>query len=132
MDDGSDAGLTERGYHSAGVSHESPFEADCHSEGTTSLADTCEEQMNLDCSEEMDESNFLLSEQLISSTSRLERPDLNFRPAWDLAFFGEDCFSADVIEYAMSLGQYTESPCLDVKTQVGVNFKLCSNELYST
>ncbi|XP_051937203.1 kinase non-catalytic C-lobe domain-containing protein 1 [Hippocampus zosterae] len=110
MDDGSDAGLTERGDHSAGVSHESSSEADCHSEGTRSLADTCEEQMSLDRSEEMDESNFLLSEQT-------SRPDLNFRPAWDLAFFGEDCFSADVIEYAMSLGQYTESPCLDVKTQ---------------
>nr|XP_046214886.1 kinase non-catalytic C-lobe domain-containing protein 1-like isoform X2 [Oncorhynchus gorbuscha] len=38
-------------------------------------------------------------------------------PAWALAFYGGDCFSQDVVEYARNLGQHSESPCLELKTQ---------------
>ncbi|XP_077438586.1 kinase non-catalytic C-lobe domain-containing protein 1 [Vanacampus margaritifer] len=117
MDDGSDAGLTEGRDHLAGAGDESPSEADCHSEGKKRLPDTCDEQMSPDCSEEMEDGDSLVSDLLISTGSRADRADLYFRPAWDLAFFGEDCFSPEVVQYASNLGQYRGSPCLDVKTQ---------------
>ncbi|XP_049592678.1 kinase non-catalytic C-lobe domain-containing protein 1 [Syngnathus scovelli] len=98
-----DAGLSE-GDCLAGASHESPSEARY----------TSDDQMSRDRSEELDDRHSQLSEQLISPGSRA---DLYFRPAWDLALFEEDCFSSEVIQYALSLGQYRGSSCLDVKTQ---------------
>ncbi|XP_077352225.1 kinase non-catalytic C-lobe domain-containing protein 1 [Festucalex cinctus] len=117
MDDGSDAGLTEGRDHLAGAGDESPSETDCHSELKKRLPDTCDQQTSPDCSEEMEHGDSLVSDLLISSGSKVDRADLYFRPAWDLAFFGEDCFSPEVVQYASCLGQCRGSPCLDVKTQ---------------
>ncbi|XP_055757972.1 kinase non-catalytic C-lobe domain-containing protein 1 isoform X3 [Salvelinus fontinalis] len=46
-----------------------------------------------------------------------EESSHSLSPAWALAFYGGDCFSQDVVEYARNLGQHSESPCLELKTQ---------------
>nr|XP_057906628.1 kinase non-catalytic C-lobe domain-containing protein 1 [Doryrhamphus excisus] len=101
--DGLDTGITEEEDHSAGAGDESQTQAECQSQ--------------VDCSEKIEHDDSLISEQLLSSGPRGDEPDLDFRPPWALAFFGEDCFKPEVIQYAMSLGQYAGSPCLDVKAQ---------------
>ncbi|GLD56043.1 protein very KIND, partial [Lates japonicus] len=115
--DGSDAGVMEGGDQSAGGSDESPSEAEFLSGREEGLPGAHDEQMSPDCSEDMEDSDSLVSERLVSPGSRAEGPGLSFSPTWALAFFGEDCFSTEVIQYAMNLGQHTGSPCLDVKTQ---------------
>ncbi|XP_045926016.1 kinase non-catalytic C-lobe domain-containing protein 1 isoform X1 [Micropterus dolomieu] len=115
--DGSDAGVMEGGDHSAGGSDESPSEAEFLSGREECLMGAHDEQMSPDCSEDMEDSDSLLSERLLSPGSRAEGLGLSFSPAWALAFFGENCFSPEVIQYAVNLGQHAESPCLDVKTQ---------------
>lgn len=130
--DGSDAGVMEGGDHSAGGSDESPSEAEFLSGREEGLTGALDEQMSPDCSEDMEDSDSLVSERLLSPGSRAEGPGLSFSPAWALAFFGEDCFSPEVIQYAVNLGQHTGSPCLDVKTQVGKPVKLTASESYLT
>ncbi|XP_054456765.1 kinase non-catalytic C-lobe domain-containing protein 1 [Anoplopoma fimbria] len=106
--DSSEAVAMEGGEHeSAGGSDESPSEAEFPSG---------REQMSPDCSEDMEDSDSLVSERLVLPGSRADGPGLSFGPAWALAFFGEECFSPEVMEYAVNLGQHTGSPCLDVKT----------------
>nr|XP_020507638.1 kinase non-catalytic C-lobe domain-containing protein 1 isoform X1 [Labrus bergylta] len=115
--DGSEAGVMEGGEYSVGGSDESPSEAEFLSgrdEGPTGAHD---EQMSPDCSEDMEDSDSLVSERLVSPGSRAEGPGLSFSPAWALAYYGEDCFGPEVIQYAGNLGQHTGSPRLDVKTQ---------------
>ncbi|XP_071766580.2 kinase non-catalytic C-lobe domain-containing protein 1 [Centroberyx gerrardi] len=115
--DGSDAGVMEGGDHSAGGSDESPSEADSlwgREEGPRGAHD---DQMSPDCSEDMEDSDSLASERLLSAGSRAEGPGLSFSPAWALAFYGEDCFSQEEVQYALNLGQHSGTPCLDVKTQ---------------
>ncbi|XP_035848209.1 kinase non-catalytic C-lobe domain-containing protein 1 isoform X2 [Sander lucioperca] len=112
-----DAGVMEGGDHSAGGSDESPSEAEFLSVREEGLPGAHEEQMSPDCSEDMEDSDSLVSERLLSPGSRAEGLGLGFSPAWSLAFFGEDCFSLEVIQYAVNLGQHTGSPRLDVKTQ---------------
>lgn len=126
--DGSDAGVMEGGDHSAGGSDESPSEAECPSGREEGLTGAHYEQMSPDCSEDMEDSDSVASERLLSPGSRAEGLGLSFSPAWALAFFGEDCFSPEVIQYAVNLGQHTGSPCLDVKTQVGEPVKLTTSE----
>lgn len=130
--DGSDAGVMEGGDHSAGGSDESPSEAELLSGREECLMGAHDEQMSPDCSEDMEDSDSLLSERLLSPGSRAEGLGLSFSPAWALAFFGENCFSPEVIQYAVNLGQHAESPCLDVKTQVGKPVKLTDSESYLT
>lgn len=132
--DGSDAGVMEGGDHSAGGSDESPSEAEFLSGRDEGLTGAHDEQMSPDCSEDMEDSDSVVSERLLSPGSRAEGPGLSisFSPAWALAFFGEDCFSPEVVQYAVSLGQHTGSPCLDVKTQVGKPVKLSASESYVT
>uniref|UniRef100_A0A8C4ESM3 Kinase non-catalytic C-lobe domain containing 1 n=1 Tax=Dicentrarchus labrax TaxID=13489 RepID=A0A8C4ESM3_DICLA len=115
--DGLDTGVMEGGDHSAGGSDESPSEAEFLSGREEGLTGSCYEQMSPDCSEDMEDSDSLASERLLSPGFRAEGRGLSFSPAWALAFFGEDCFSPEVIQYAVNLGQHTGSPCLDVKTQ---------------
>ncbi|XP_077469732.1 kinase non-catalytic C-lobe domain-containing protein 1 [Stigmatopora argus] len=115
--DASDAGLTQEGDHLAGANDESLPKVECHSKAMEQLPDICFEQMSPDCLEVMEERDSLVSEQIISSGSTADGPDLYFRPAWDLAFFGEDSFSQEVFQYALSLGQYSGLPCLNVKIQ---------------
>ncbi|XP_040905822.1 kinase non-catalytic C-lobe domain-containing protein 1 [Toxotes jaculatrix] len=115
--DGSDAGVMEGGDHSVGGSDESPSEAEFLSGREEGLPGAHDEQMSPDCSEDMEDSDSLVSERLLSPGSRAEGLGLSFSPAWALAFFGEDCFNSEVIQYAMNLGQHTGSPCLDVKIQ---------------
>ncbi|XP_076599150.1 kinase non-catalytic C-lobe domain-containing protein 1 isoform X1 [Chaetodon auriga] len=115
--DGSDTGVMEGGDHSAGGSDESPSEAEFLLEREEGLTGAQYEQMSPDCSEDMEDSDSLVSEQLLLPGSRAEGSGLSFSPAWALAFFGEDCFSPEVMQYAVNLGQHTGSPCLDVKTQ---------------
>ncbi|KAE8280313.1 hypothetical protein D5F01_LYC20872 [Larimichthys crocea] len=115
--DGSDTGVMEGGDHSAGGSDESPSEAEFLSGREEGLAQAHYGQMSPDCSVDMEDSDSLVSERLLLPGSRAEEPGLSFSPAWALAFFGEDCFSQEVIQYAMNLGQHTGSPCLDVKMQ---------------
>ncbi|XP_074502963.1 kinase non-catalytic C-lobe domain-containing protein 1 isoform X1 [Sebastes fasciatus] len=117
--DSLDAGVMEGGDHSAGGSDESPSEAEFMSGREEGLAGAHDEQMSPDCSEDMEDSDSLVSERLLSPASRAEGPGLSFSfsTAWALAFFGEDCFSPEVIQYAANLGQHIGSPCLDVKTQ---------------
>ncbi|XP_034755122.1 kinase non-catalytic C-lobe domain-containing protein 1 [Etheostoma cragini] len=112
-----DTGVMEGGDHSAGGSDESPSEAEFRSVREEGLPGALEEQISPDCSEDMEDSDSLVSERLLSPGSRTEGLGLGSSPAWSLAFFGEDCFTLEVIQYAVNLGQHTGSPCLDVKTQ---------------
>lgn len=106
--DSSDAGAMEGGEHSAGGSDESPSEAGFVSGRDEALMD-------------MEDSDSVLSERLLSPGSRGDGPGHCVNPAWDLAFYEEDCFGAEVMQYAVDLGQHTGSaPCVDVKTQVGI------------
>lgn len=130
--DGSDAGVMEGGDHSAGGSDESPSEAEFLLGREEGLTGAQYEQISPDCSEDMEDSDSLASEQLLPPGSRAEGPGLSFSSAWALAFFGEDCFSPEVLQYAANLGQHTGSPCLDVKTQVGKPAKLTASESYLT
>lgn len=118
----------EGGDHSAGGSDESPSEPECLSSREEGLMGAHDEQMSPDCSEDMEDSDSLASERLLSPGSRAEGPGLSFSPGWALAFFGEDCFSPEIIEYAVNLGQHTGSPCLDVKAQVGECVKTTHSE----
>ncbi|XP_023281710.1 protein very KIND [Seriola lalandi dorsalis] len=115
--DCSDTGVMEGGDHSVGGSDESPSEAEFVSGREEGLPGAPDEQMSPDCSEDMEDSDSLASERLLSPGSRAEGPGLSLSPVWASAFFGEDCFSPEVIQYAVNLGQHTGSPCLDVKTQ---------------
>ncbi|XP_071337393.1 kinase non-catalytic C-lobe domain-containing protein 1 [Trachinotus anak] len=115
--DCSDTGVMEGGDHSVGGSDESPSEAEFLSGREVGLPGAHDEQMSPDCSEDMEDSDSLASERLVSPGSRAEGAGLCLSPVWALAFFGEDCFSPEVIQYAVNLGQHTGSPCLDVKTQ---------------
>ncbi|XP_029305616.1 kinase non-catalytic C-lobe domain-containing protein 1 [Cottoperca gobio] len=115
--DSSDAAVMEGGGHSAGGSDESPSEAEFPSGREEGLTGAHDEQMSPDCSEDMEDSDSLVSERLLSPRSRAEGLGLRSSPAWALAFSGQDCFSPEVIQYVVNLGQHTESPCLDVKTQ---------------
>ncbi|XP_031731345.1 kinase non-catalytic C-lobe domain-containing protein 1 isoform X3 [Anarrhichthys ocellatus] len=114
--DSSEAMAMEGGEHgSAGGSDESPSEEfpSGREEGRTGARD---QQMSPDCSEDMEDSDSLVSELLVSPGSRAEGPGLSSGPAWALAFFGEECFGPEVIQYAVTLGQHMGAPCLDVKT----------------
>ncbi|XP_058507585.1 kinase non-catalytic C-lobe domain-containing protein 1 [Solea solea] len=116
--EGSDTGVMEGGDHSAGGSDESPSEAEFPSgreEGLLGAYD--HEQMSSYCLEDMEDSDSLVSEQLLTPGLKAGAPGLSLSPAWFLAFFGEEFFSPEVIQYAMNLGQHTGSPCIDVKTQ---------------
>ncbi|XP_061767823.1 kinase non-catalytic C-lobe domain-containing protein 1 [Nerophis ophidion] len=112
-----DARITEGRDHSAGASNDIFSEAECQSQVKKRLHDVYDEQMGPDCSEEIEQSDSLISEEKLSTGSKADGPYLYFRPTWALAFFGEDCFNQEVIQYALSLGQYTGSPCLAVKSQ---------------
>lgn len=118
--DSSDAGVMEGGDHSAGGSDQSPSE-ELLSGRQEGLMGAHDEQISPDCSEDMEDSSSLVSERLLSPGSEAGGPSLSFSPGWALAFFGEDCFSPEVIQYSMNLGQHTGSPCLGVKTQVGAS-----------
>nr|XP_019944109.1 PREDICTED: protein very KIND [Paralichthys olivaceus] len=116
--DGSDAGVMEGGDHSVGGSDESPSEAEFLSAREDGLLGALDdEQMSPDCLEDMEDSDSLVSEQLLLPGSKAGGAGLSLSPAWSLAFFGEDSFSPEVMQYAVNLGQHTGSPCLDVKTQ---------------
>uniref|UniRef100_A0AAQ6A500 Uncharacterized protein n=1 Tax=Amphiprion ocellaris TaxID=80972 RepID=A0AAQ6A500_AMPOC len=94
-----------------------PSEAEFLSGRKDVLTGAHDEQMSPDFPEDMEDSDSLVSERLLSPGSRAEGPGLSFSPDWALAFFAEDCFSPEVIQYAVNLGQHTGSPCLNVKTQ---------------
>lgn len=110
--DGWDAEVMEGGERSAGGSDESPSEAEF-------LSGAQYEQTSPDCSEDMEDSDSLASEQLLSPGCRPEGAAVSCSPAWALAFSGEDSFSPDVLQYAGSLGQHTGAPSVEAKTQVG-------------
>lgn len=84
-----------------------------------SLLKAHHEQMSPGCPEDLEDIDRLVLEHLVLSGSRDEGLGLSFSPAWALAFYGEDCFSPEVFQYAANLGQHKGSPCLAVKTQVG-------------
>ncbi|KAJ4948756.1 hypothetical protein JOQ06_020279, partial [Pogonophryne albipinna] len=113
--DSLNTGLMEGGDHLAGGSDESPSEAEFPSGREEGL--TQEEQMSPDWLQNMEDSDSLASERLLSPRSRAEGPGPRCSPAWALALYGPESFSAEVMEYAVNLGQHTGSPCLDVKTQ---------------
>ncbi|KAK7901449.1 hypothetical protein WMY93_018218 [Mugilogobius chulae] len=107
--DSSDAGVMEGGEHSAGASDESPSEADL-------ALGRDEASMDLEDSDSG------------RRTGGFPRDGEGFRArgagssclssAWDLAFYEEQCFSEEVMKYAVDLGQHTgAAPCVDVKTQ---------------
>ncbi|XP_047207511.1 kinase non-catalytic C-lobe domain-containing protein 1 isoform X4 [Girardinichthys multiradiatus] len=112
-----ESGVMEAGGHSVGGSDESPYEAEFLSGREEDLMGTHDELMSPDCSEDMEDSDSLVSERLLSPTSRTACIGLSFSPAWSLALFGEDCFGQEVIEYALNLGKHTGSPGLEVKVQ---------------
>ncbi|KAM8851731.1 kinase non-catalytic C-lobe domain-containing protein 1 [Synchiropus picturatus] len=114
---GSNAGVMEAGEHSTGGSDESPSEAEYLSGGEAELCGSQDLQTSPACSEEMEDSDSLVSERLLSPGFRAEGPGLSFSPAWALALYGEDYFNQDVVKYAVNLGQHTGTPGLDVKTQ---------------
>ncbi|KAM4729318.1 kinase non-catalytic C-lobe domain-containing protein 1 [Anableps anableps] len=112
-----ESGVMEAGGHSAGGSDESPSEAEFVSGREEDLMGAHDEQMSPDYSEDMEDSDSLVSERLLSPTSTTGCTGLSFSPAWALALFGEDCFSQEVIEYALNLGKHRGSPSLEVKVQ---------------
>ncbi|PWA25788.1 hypothetical protein CCH79_00001380 [Gambusia affinis] len=114
----SESGVMEAGGHSAGGSDESPSEAEFVSAREEDLMGAHDEQMSPDHSEDMEDSDSLVSERLLSPVSTTGCTGVSFSPAWALALFGEDCFSQEVIEYALNLGKHTRSPSLEVKVQV--------------
>lgn len=116
--DSSDAGFMEGGEHSAGGSDQSPSEAEFLSGREEMLTGAYDQQMSPDCSEDMEDSDSLVSERFLPCGSRAEGLGLSFRSTWALAFFGEDCFSPEVVQYAAGLGQHTGSSCLELKAQV--------------
>uniref|UniRef100_A0A8L0DR75 Kinase non-catalytic C-lobe domain containing 1 n=1 Tax=Oncorhynchus mykiss TaxID=8022 RepID=A0A8L0DR75_ONCMY len=105
----------ESAEHPVGVSDESPPEADSLCGMDEPLRVGHLGQMS--CSKDMEETESLVFERLLSPCSRAEESSHRLSPAWGLAFYGEDCFSHDVVEYAITLGQHSESPCLELKTQ---------------
>ncbi|XP_028982894.3 kinase non-catalytic C-lobe domain-containing protein 1-like [Betta splendens] len=115
--DGSDAGVVEGGDRSAGGGHQSPSEAGCPWGREEGLTGAGAQQMSPDCSEDMEDGDALASERLLSPGTRAEGPGLGLGPAWALAFYGEECFGPEVVQYSVNLGQHTGSPCLEVKAQ---------------
>ncbi|KAM6916249.1 kinase non-catalytic C-lobe domain-containing protein 1 [Xenentodon cancila] len=113
--DSVDSGVMEGGDHSAGGSDENPSEAGFLS--GTELTGAQDEQMSPDCSDDMEDSDSLVSEQLLSPGCRAGSTGRGLSLAWDSAFYGEDCFSPEVIEYTLNLGKHTGSPSVDVKAQ---------------
>uniref|UniRef100_A0A8C7D819 Kinase non-catalytic C-lobe domain containing 1 n=1 Tax=Oncorhynchus kisutch TaxID=8019 RepID=A0A8C7D819_ONCKI len=101
--------------HPVGVSDESPPEADslCGMDEPLRVGHLG----RMSCSKDMEDQESLVFERLLSPCSRAEESSHRLSPAWGLAFYGEDCFSHDVMEYAITLGQHSESPCLELKTQ---------------
>ena len=110
-----------------GGSDESPSEAEFLVGREEELLGAGDEQMSPDCLEDMEDSDSMVPERVFLPGSKAEGLGLSSSPAWALAFFGEDCFSPEVIKYAVNLGQHTGSPCLDLKTQVGRPVKAVSH-----
>lgn len=105
-----DTGVMEVEEPPAGVSNESPPNA--------VFRPACFRPGGPDCSEGVEEIDMAVTERLLLPESRTSGPGLGCSPGWSLSFFGEDCFSPEVVEYARSLGQHTGSAGLEVKTQV--------------
>lgn len=122
--DSSDTGVMEGGEHSAGGSDESPSEAEFLLGREGNLTSAHYEYTSPDCSEDMEDSDAPESERILPSGSRAHGLGLSCSPGWALAFFGEDCFSPEVMQYAVNLGQHAGSACLDMKTQVGKPVRL--------
>lgn len=109
----------ESAEHPVGGGDESPSEADSLWGTDEPLRVGHRGQMSPDCCEDMEDTESLVSHCLLSPSSGAEESSHSLSPAWALAFYGGDCFSQDVVEYARNLGQHSESPCLELKTQVG-------------
>lgn len=71
-----------------------------------------------DCSVGVEETDMAVTDRTLLPGSQTLGLGLGCSPGWALSFFGEDCFSPEVVEYARSLGQHTDSAGLEVKTQV--------------
>lgn len=81
------------------------------------LGERTDTQLFLDCSDaEMDDSDSVISDRTVSSYSGFQGPCS--RPTWALALYGESFFSQEVVEYAYKLGNHTDSPSLENKSQV--------------
>uniref|UniRef100_A0A4W5M7R7 Kinase non-catalytic C-lobe domain containing 1 n=1 Tax=Hucho hucho TaxID=62062 RepID=A0A4W5M7R7_9TELE len=111
-------GAMESAEHPVGGSNESPSEADSLWGTDEPLRVDNRGQMSPDCCEDMEDTESQVSHCLLSPSSGAEESSHSLSPAWALAFYGGDCFSQDVVEYARTLGQHSESPCLELKTQV--------------
>ncbi|XP_024280273.1 kinase non-catalytic C-lobe domain-containing protein 1 isoform X4 [Oncorhynchus tshawytscha] len=111
-------GAMESAEHPVGGGDESPSEADSLWGTDEPLRVGHRGQMSPDCCEDMEDTESLVSHCLLSPSSGAEESSHSHSPAWALAFYGGDCFSQDVVEYARNLGQHSESPCLELKTQV--------------
>eukprot|EP00063_Salmo_salar_P034824 XP_014009659.1 PREDICTED: protein very KIND-like isoform X4 [Salmo salar] len=110
-------GAMESAEHPVGGGDESPSEADSLWGTDEPLRVGHRGQMSPDCCEDMEDTESLVSHCLLSPSSGAEESSHSLSPAWALAFYGGDCFSQDVVEYARNLGQHSESPCLELKTQ---------------
>lgn len=83
------------------------------------LGESTDTQLSQDCSDaEMDDSDSVISDRTVSSCSGIQGPLC--RPTWALALYGEDFFSQEVVEYVYKLGNHTDTPSLEDKSQVGV------------
>ncbi|KAM6956182.1 kinase non-catalytic C-lobe domain-containing protein 1 [Aplochiton taeniatus] len=110
------AGAMERGGHPAGGSDESPSEAPW--EAVEVPGGGHGDQMSPECSEDMEDTDSLMSECLLSPGAGPEAgARLGLAPAWPLAFHGEDWFSPEVVQYTLNLGQRAEPSCVDLKAQ---------------
>ncbi|XP_036429471.1 kinase non-catalytic C-lobe domain-containing protein 1 [Colossoma macropomum] len=96
--------------------------ADVHACEAEALYQSCEleesgeSQLTHDWSDtEMDDSGSFISDRPLFSCSGLQGP--SFSPAWALALYGEDYFSQEVVEYACKLGNHSDSPSLEDKSQ---------------
>ncbi|XP_046885962.1 kinase non-catalytic C-lobe domain-containing protein 1 isoform X2 [Hypomesus transpacificus] len=111
------AGAMESGDHPVGGDDESPSEASSPWGRDEVPRGGHQGQTSPDCSEDMEDTDSLVSERLLSPSSGAEEQGLSPCPSWALAFHGEDCFSQEVVNYTLNLGQHAESPCLEQKTQ---------------
>ncbi|XP_072534378.1 kinase non-catalytic C-lobe domain-containing protein 1 isoform X2 [Salminus brasiliensis] len=96
--------------------------ADVHVCETEALCQSCEleesgeSQLTHDWSDtEMEDSGSFISDRPLSSC--MGRQGISFSPIWALALYGEDCFSQEVVEYACKLGNHSDSPSLEDKSQ---------------
>ncbi|XP_030628134.1 kinase non-catalytic C-lobe domain-containing protein 1 [Chanos chanos] len=109
-------GVMERSQCPVGGADESLCESDALWLGEEGLEDSGDGQWRSTChTDDMDDSDSLISQRTLSPNAGPDGP--SYSPSWALAYYGEECFSQEVTNYAFKLGRHSKSPSLEEKTQ---------------